>query len=281
MDPQLWDRVREIDRITDDAERAEQADALLGDYHAAWAELARIRKEAVLNLHDGGRGLSYAQIAERLGMSRSRVGQITRSGPPPERAFLGSGNLTIAMGRKAGEGTGEPMVAVETLKAISRLTALAKTHQLDVTEDDVPPPGLVDLNRDNLIVIGGPRLFPLVGQILQSDRHLRFDTGKDGRWFLRDLDTGTEFRSPRDVGENRDYAYLGRLPRPDGAGTFLCIAGLHAIASQGAVAYLESSMADLYAQVKTNRFSMLIECEYDPNTLIATAAKAASPIYRS
>jgi hypothetical protein len=39
----------------------------------------------------------------------------------------------------------------------------------------IPPPGLVDLNRDNLVVICGPRLSPIIAQVLASDLS-RFST---------------------------------------------------------------------------------------------------------
>ena len=36
-----------------------------------------------------------------------------------------------------------------------------------------------------------------------------------------------------DNGEMCDFGYLGRLPRPDGRGTFLYIGGIHAAGTSG------------------------------------------------
>lgn len=273
------EEVRRLARVEDPVMRARESSELLAQYQDAVTELSRIRREAVQDLINAD--LSYAQIAEKIGLSRSRIGQIAKSGPQSERAFLGDGALTVVLGQKKEAGRpDEPVLALETSKAFDRLKELASSYQFDARMDPVPPPGLFDLNRDNLIVLAGPRLFPLVGQILASDPNLRFDTDPDGTWILRDLQAGDVFRAPRDeTGEPRDFGYLSRLPRPDGRGFFLCMAGLHATGTQGVVAFLETALADVYAKVKTGRFSMIIACEYDPATRIVTGAKQASPIY--
>ena len=53
--------------------------------------------------------------------------------------------------------------------------------------------------------------------------------------------TGEEFHSPSDKGEPVDYGYIGRLPRPDGRGTFLYLAGIHAMGTLGVTQYLEDA----------------------------------------
>lgn len=275
------EEVRKLAATADPVVRARLSSELLAQYQDAVTELSRIRREAVQDLIADG--LSHSQIAERIGLSRSRIGQITKSGPLTERAFLGDGALTAVMGRKTAEGRegrDEAAIAQPTVTAFNRLKDLASGYQLEVTQESHPPPGVFDLNRDNLVVLSGPRLFPLVGQILDGDPNLRFDTDKDGTWILRDLQTGDVFCAPRDgTGAPGDFGYLGRLPRPDGRGTFLCIAGLHATGTQGVVAYLETALADLYSEVRTGKFSLIVSCEYDPETSTVTSAKAASQIY--
>ena len=263
--------------VADPEQRAVAATALLSRYQDAETELHRIRAEAVEELTAAGK--THAQIAVMLGVTRGRVGQM-KSGPAPERLFLGDGLLTIVLGQKREEGRGRPVVAQETTIAAQRLGDLAARHKLNSTVNYVPPPGLVDLNRNNLVVLAGPRLFPLVGQILDGDPHLRFHKDPDGSWYVRDEQTENEFRAARDNGAPSDIGYLGRVRRPDGRGTFLVCAGIHATGTQGVIAYLETHLAELYREVKLRPFSVLIDCEYDPDTLTVTSTRQVSPVYR-
>ncbi len=86
-------------------------------------------------------------------------------------------------------------------------------------------------------------------------------------------------RSPMGSGKNKDCAYLGRLPRPDGKGTLLYIAGIHAMGAPGAVHYIENHLTELHSQVKLRRFSMLVSCEFDAKPLKVTASEQLSPVY--
>ena len=92
-------------------------------------------------------------------------------------------------------------------------------------------------------------------------------------WHLADKTTGITYRSPMDDGQPSDIGYLARLPRPDGKGTFLHLAGIHAVGSDGVVHYLSQHLAELYTEVRTRRFSMLISCDFDPETREITASK--------
>jgi len=67
-----------------------------------------------------------------------------------------------------------------------------------------------------------------------------------------------------------DVAYLGRVAlsgRP-----LLVIAGVHAIGSVGAVEYLSRHLADLYAEVGTKEFSMVIASDHDGDTVLRSEA---------
>jgi hypothetical protein len=164
--------------------------------------------------------------------------------------------------------------------AYERLCELARTLGLDAQYEVIPPPGLVDLNRDNLVVICGPRLSPIIAQVLASDPNLGFARDDYG-WHLVDHATGTSYRSPRDDGEPADYAYLGRLPRIDGRGTFLYMAGIHAPGNAGAAHYLEGHLEELYGEVRTGRFSTIISCRFDPNSRQVTSSERVTPLYRA
>ena len=274
----LADEAASLVTIEDPMDRARMAGQRIDDHQAAITELSRVRRDALDELLSSG--YTQTAIANSLGMTRARIGQLLSSGPRPERGFLGSGALTVALGGKleAGKERPGPVVSAEAFGAYERLAELARTLGLSSEYEVIPPPGMVTLNRTNLIVMCGPRLSPLVAQVLESDTNVAFDTDADG-WHLIDKVASKVFRSPLDKGELADYAYIGRLPRPDGRGTFLYMAGIHAVGSSGAAHFLEGNLAELHREVRSRRFSMIVRCEFDENHRI-TASERVSPIYR-
>ncbi|BAL87254.1 hypothetical protein AMIS_20340 [Actinoplanes missouriensis 431] len=265
--------------IEDPRQRATAAHALIEDYQAAIGELSRMRRDALEELLAGD--MTQTQLADMLGVTRGRVSQLLSAGTRAERAFLGTGSVTIALGGKHEAGKDKPgaVVSAEAMAAYERLAELARTLGLKADYEVVPPPGFVKLNRPNLIVACGPRLSPLVQQLLESDNNIQFAKDADG-WHLVELQTRTVHRSPSDGGRNADIAYIGRLPRPDGKGTFLYMAGIHAIGTAGAAHFIEHNLADLHKETKGRRFSMVIRCEFDPETRQITGSERLSPIYR-
>ncbi len=266
--------------VVDPLTRAREAGELAATYQTAIAELSRIRREALEELV--AQGMSQSQLAERLGMTRARVGQLLATGPKAERAFLGSGKLTIAVGGKleAKATKPGPVVAQEDFQAYDAIQELARTVGLDTCYEVIHPPGMINLNRDNLVVICGPRLSPLIAQVLASDHHLGFEQDAAG-WYLVDRVKDETYRSPMDDGESSDYAYLGRLPRLDGRGSFLYIAGIHAVGAGGVVHYLDNHLIELYREVKTRRFSTIIRCTFDAATRRIESSKRIAPLYKS
>lgn len=274
--------MKQVAAIGDPVDRAKAAIDLMATYQRWVTELSRIRREAIEEAQASG--MTQAEIAARLGVSRGRVGQLASAGPPPERAFFGTDLVTVSLGGKyeagkAPEQNPGEVVAREDLDNFERLRKFLGSMKLDAQYEVIPPTGIVNLNRDNHVVICGPRLSPIVAQVLEGDDNLRFE--KDHAWHLIDQRTGKTYRSPRDEdGSAGDYGYLGRLPRPDGRGTFLYIAGIHAIGANGVVHYLERNLAELYREVRTKRFSTLISCRYNPDTLEVTESRQVAPIYR-
>lgn len=265
--------------IADPRERVTVASRLVVEFEDARKEAARIRREALEELISGG--MTHKEAADLLGTTRARVGQIIKTGPPSERAFLGSGPIVVALGGKREEnkrGSGR-VLAQEDLSAYNHLHDLAKSLELFATSEVIEPPGFLNLNRDNLIVVCGPRLSPMLNQILESDENLRFREDEFG-WYLEDRISGESYRSPMDSGEPKDYAYLGRLPRLDGKGTFLYIAGIHAVGAPGAVHFIENNLPYLYKEVRKVRFSTLIGCTFDPNSLEIVASEQVTPLYK-
>jgi hypothetical protein len=269
--------IDEVATISATLTRASQAHALVTELGEANVEASRVRREALEELV--GSGLSQVKIAEHLNITRARVGQLLKSGPRPERAMLGFGELVVALGGKS-EGDKEkpgPVVSTDDLGGYQMVSNTARELGLTTRYEVVQPPGMIDLNRDNLIVAVGPRLSPLIAQVLQADR--RFQFVNDNGWHLEDRDEDVRYTSPMDSGENRDYGYLARLPRFDSAGTFLYAAGLHAPGVSGALHYLTNNLPELYEKLKLKRFSMLISCEFDPETRQITASEALTPAH--
>lgn len=254
---------------------------MLDRYQTVLGELSRIRREAVEEMIASG--MSHAQIAEALGVSRGRVSQLTKAGPPPERAFWGTGALTVALGGKleaAKNASGQPgpVVAQEDFQAYAELSASVKAMGLDADYEVIQPPGLVRLNRDNLVVICGPRLSPLIEQVIEADPVISFDQDSQG-WYLKDRKAGTTYRSPMDDGKPSDIGYLARFPRPDARGTFIYIAGIHALGSSGVVRYLDQHLTEVYRDVRTKRFSALFGCEFDPETRKVLSSSLLTDLY--
>jgi hypothetical protein len=271
---------QDVAAIEDPGERAVAVNQLIDEYQAAIGELSDLRRETLRELLAAG--MPQMAIAEMLGISKSRVSQLLSAGSRPERAFLGAGAVTVAVGGKLEAGKADPgaVVSSESFGGYEVLADLARSVGLDVAYEVVPPPGHVHLNRANLMVMAGPRLLPFLDQVLEADRHLGFGTDQHG-WYLVDKDTGTEYRSPIDRGDPGDYAYLGRLPRPDGQGTFLYLAGIHAPGNLGAAQYIADNLAELHRELKTRRFSVLISCQFDPadrKKIVST--DRLTPIYR-
>ena len=271
---------QDVAAIKDPGERARAVNQLIDDYQAAIAELSDLRRETLRELLASG--MPQMAIADMLGISKSRVSQLLSAGSRPERAFLGTGTVTVAVGGKLEAGKAAPgaVVSTESFSGYEVLADLARSVGLDVAYEVVPPPGHIHLNRPNLIVLAGPRLLPFITQVLDADRHLGFLNDQNG-WYLVDKNTGTQYRSPIDRGEPGDYAYVGRLPRPDGKGTFLYLAGIHAPGNLGAAHYIADNLAELHRELKTRRFSMLISCQFDPadrKKILST--DRLTPLYR-
>ena len=75
MNPEI-EAVRELE---DPLKQAQQASELLNRYQAAVTQLSRVRREAIEQLI--AQGMTKAQLADNLGMTRARVGQLLAAGP--------------------------------------------------------------------------------------------------------------------------------------------------------------------------------------------------------
>lgn len=283
-DPQTpHPEVHALLQIPDPLDRAKKAGDVIDAHQTVINEVSQVRRIALEQLIT--LGLTQTDIGKSIGMTRARVGQLLTSGPRPERAFLGGGTvITIAVGGKpeGGRTAGKPsaLISAEATAAYETLAELSRSLGLKCEPVEVvSPPGHVNLNRPGLVVLCGPRLLPFVGQVLEADPRLGFvkDYGVN---YLIDRETGKNYHSPSDSGTNVDYAYVGRLPRPDGKGTFLYLAGIHAMGTKGAASYVEANIETLWKEHKTRRFSVLVECAFDPETGDILETKPLTEVYR-
>ncbi|RAS57825.1 hypothetical protein C8D87_1218 [Lentzea atacamensis] len=275
-------------RQTPPRPRALQATTLLTSLQEALNEVSQIRISAAREVVAEGE-TTAKEFAAELGLTPARLSQLLKSGLKPERALFGNGPLTVAIGAKretrtAGTGgekiEASAVLSEQVIAAYDMLAATAEAYGLSATREIVPMPGLdLRLNRPNCVAITSPRLLQLVGLILNESSPIVFDSDDRG-WFLVDKNTDTRYRSPADEGEAADYAFIGRLPRSDGKGTFLYLAGIHSRGTLGAVHHVTHNVAELYQQTKGQAWSAVIRVEYDPDamtTILATAL--VTPIY--
>jgi len=275
----LRDEVGRIARIEDPIELIKAATRRLSQAQREVTDLARLRRRKIQELHDDGQ--SYAQIADATGLSRARIHQVRHGGPPPEGFFLGSGSVVVATPLKEDAIQARPVVAVEDVAGARRLGELAQSLGLEFTSEHLSTDGTIDLNRRNLVVICGPRISPQVAAVLDQDAHIKFERAADGPWTLRDLRTGAVYRSGWDDKPPApyDFAYLGRLPRPDGEGLIIVFTGIHPPGSLGVVQLITSRLGELYGKVKDRRFSTIVRTDYDPGSHDPVHVDLVTPLY--
>ncbi|MCL6737241.1 sigma factor-like helix-turn-helix DNA-binding protein [Streptomyces neyagawaensis] len=276
----MSDELQRIMAIDDPYRLLREVTTRLADAQQEVTELARLRRRVVQDLH--AQGLSYAQIAEKAGLSRGRIHQIRHTGPAPEGAFLGRGSVVVATPLRRDDEHGRTVVAMDDVSSGKRLEDLARTYGLEVTSEHVSVGGEIDLNRDGLVVVCGPRMSQEMWDTYAQDPVLSWERAEDGPWTVVDRRTGTVYRSGQDSDPARPYdvGYLGRLPRPDGNGSLLAIAGIHTQGSLGVVQLLANDLNTLWGQVGDRRFSTLVGVEYDPETSEPQSAELLCPLYR-
>lgn len=267
-----------IARIEDPYELLRAATKRLAEAQQEVTELARLRRRLIQDLH--AQGLSYAQIAQAAGLSRGRIHQIRHTGPAPEGALLGSGRVTVVTPLRSDPAGDRTYVALDDLTAGKRLEELARSFDLTVESGHVQVSGEIDLNRNGLLVVCGPRMSRAMADVYATDPVIRWEQDGAG-WFLRDTRTGQVFRSGRDEDPPRPYdvGYLGRLPRPDGNGMLLAVAGVHSEGSLGVAHLLGTEIGNLWGSVGVGQFSVVVGTEHDPATHEPLHTELLTPIY--
>lgn len=285
-DDLLQDLLQRLRQIPDPLERAKQAQRLIADGPDA---LARVRFDAMVDL--GATGMNHSEIGEELGLTRARVSQILKAGPPSERALLApepGTPLKICVVQKRETDQGRPAIAQSTMASIGKIQRLASDLGIEVSGDDgyevIPPPGIIDLNDSNLVVLMGPRTSALIAQAITSDPAIQWQRDKRNDWYIRDTNTGQEFHSefdgtpPAGEGDRTCVAHIGRIRRPDGKGGFLYLAGAHAPGTAGAVEYFIRETNSLWDRVKHSLWSAVVRATVNDEGKV-TAVESVTPIY--
>lgn len=271
----------EVAAIADPAARALAAAEHVKRHQRLMNEFARIRREAIGELRSVG--MSHAQVAMVLGVTRARAAQLVSAGPPAERAFLGRGVVTIAIPLRDDPALRRPVLAAEDVEAANALANLCHDLGLETAQHSIAPGGRLPMPTEDLVVICGPKSSEDAARLLAEDPWFTYGPDEHGVWRIVERDTGVEHRSPMDTGasDREDIAYLARRPRPDGRGTLLHIAGVHALGSVGATHFLEQNLAELYRDLGTRPFSMVVASAHEPGGVAAVDSRALVPPRRA
>lgn len=272
------DEVARVFAIEDKVERLKAATEGVARAQQTINELTRIRRAVIRDLH--AEGWTFAKIGAAAGLSRARIHQVSTQGPVPEGLFFGHGPLTILTPDVRALGRNGQLVGVPDTAAPQRLTELVRELGFAATIERFLPGRPVDLDREGLIVLGGPELSPSLRYLLTADPRLRRTIARAGR-----VRSGIEDRAARRIyrpggTDPYDIAYLARLPRPDGAGTVLVIDGLHPPGSLGAIRLLATRLATLHERAGAHPFSAVVGVRYDRNTGDPIESDLLTPIYR-
>ena len=264
----------DVRRDPDPVRRGRRATELLAVYQQRAAELARLRKVAVEDAHRD-LGMSYTQIAAAMGLTKGRVSQIRGTAPPPERAFFGTGPVSVGVPLRHGVTDRQrPLVAAEDMQAGEETARLLEGYGLAVTRYQIDP-GTAAAPPGDAVVICGPKTAPVGAALLARDKALDMREER-GRWWIIQRATGQRLASPSDEPDPAaaDLAYVGR--HQIGEHVTVHIAGIHAIGSLGAVHYLAGHLAELFAGAGDASLSLVTRASYD-GLEITGSSLAAGP----
>ncbi|WP_460701441.1 helix-turn-helix domain-containing protein [Myceligenerans halotolerans] len=253
----------------DPIRQARRATELLQTYSQRSHELARLRKAAIDRAHDQ-LGMTYTEVASKVGISKGRITQLRKGAPPAERAFFGVGPVTVAFPIRKNGDRALGVVAIEDDTATKNMSGILESLSLAVDTYPIPPSGDWEPPAD-AVAICGPKSSHITAQAVRNDPFLSFEPDEVGRWVITDRKTGDVFVSPSDAGDpTREIAYVARLRR--NRRIILIIAGVHALGSVGAVEYLRRNLPDLYVAVGDGPFSLVVTSAFDGMTVTETSA---------
>ena len=261
VDQGMDDAFEQVRAEADPIRQAVEAGRLINLYQQRGVELARLRKEAI-NRAAHEQGKNFSTIADEIGLTRGRIAQIRKAAPPSERAFFGTGPVTVAVPLRDMPGRPFPLVAAEDNESGETVSTYLQQLSFQVKRFQIPTNGAWTPDGD-VVAICGPKSSPVTGVAIAGDPVLDFQPDEAGRWVISDRVNGQTWRSPMDddLSRHSDIAYVARFRRE--RYSLLIIAGIHAIGSLGAVDYLVRELPSLYREVGASPFSMVIGSDYE------------------
>ncbi|WP_280409407.1 sigma-70 family RNA polymerase sigma factor [Nocardia brasiliensis] len=253
----------DFEQVRDDPDpirRGRRAAELMTIYQQRATELARLRKAAIEQAHR--EGMSYTEIAEKLGITKGRITQIRATAPQSERAFFGVGPVAVGIPRRLGfeEGRERPFfdandqATQEKVEAtLARLSLATSRFAIDPTDEKTPD--------GDCVVICGPKSAPVARHLLDRDPYLGFERTEEG-WWITDARTGQRHRSPylRDNSVRSDLGYFSR--RRDDRQVIVHIAGITAVGSHGVAHWIDQHVGEIF-NPSTEFVSGVVECDFD------------------
>ncbi len=267
--------VEAIEKIESAIEQASAAAELIVELQQIEVELSRLRKLAVERAVE--EGINYSEVARRLGLSRGRISQLRKKGPVEERVFFGYGPVGVGIPLRKSDERDLPVLASEDVESRKQLSAFLESLSFQVLSEEIDPVEEWEPSGRDAVVICGPKSSLSIAEILASDPVISFVEQADG-WVLESTVDNETFSSGMDLdrADPSDIGYLGRLPTVEGR-TVLVIAGIHALGSAGVVHYLENNLAQLYAEVGVQQFSMVIRSKFDKESAITESSALCEP----
>jgi hypothetical protein len=269
--------------IADPAERVRRATAMIDDLAAASGRVSAVRLEALSEMQ--ATSMTQTEIAQATGMTRARISQLMKTAPPAGQALLAPepGPVKICIIEKREADRGRPSITSSTMAAAGKLTDLASSYDVQADIETVPAPGFIDLNRPNLAVLIGPRSSMLIAQAISADPVIKWHPdGQD--WFITDTKTGIGYHSDFDRTWSGDglpttcYAHIGRIRRPDGQGSWLCLAGEHAPGVAGAVELFCRDITSLWDSARRSLWSAVAKITVNEHAGIEDTS-LVTPVY--
>lgn len=268
------DEFEAVRRDPDPVRRGQRATSLLTVYQQRSTELARLRKAAIEEAHRQ-HGLSYTEIATRLGITKGRVTQIRSDAPRPERVFFGVGPVSIGIPYRYQTTDRErPLIAAEDAATGELLERLLAALAFAVTRYQIEPDREA-LPAGDSVVVCGPKSAPIAAELMSRDPALTM-VQDEGRWWVEQQSGNQRFGSPSDepVSIAEDIAYVARH-RLDSR-VIVHVAGIHTLGSLAAAHYLANHLGDLYEQIGDQSMSLVVRGAYQGMT-ITTSALVAGP----
>lgn len=156
------------------------------------------------------------------------------------------------------------------LVAAQKLARFLGKYGIEVHHELIQPDGNIDLDRDGLVVICGPKTSTIIRRVMERDDVIRFEHD-EAYWYLADQSKTKNYYSLRDTeGLNADIGYISRTERSAASSKkFLSIAGIHAQGSTIVVDHLCNYrvIKSLVKRYRNGSFSAVIGGSYEPSPM--------------